>query len=115
MEEAMMVEISLATFDLTQSGHEKLKDTGSLLADHMLGFKETKQAVIESNAEGISRLNQYTFQEELGRGSYSIARKAVSIDSGEFVAIKVVDKSVEIEASAGWTIRKCVARTEDGD
>lgn len=35
-----------------------------------------------------------TFQEELGRGSYSVARKAVSNDSGEVVAIKVVDKTV---------------------
>lgn len=73
-----------------------------------------------------------TFQEELGRGSYSVARKAVSNDSGEIVAIKVVDKTVgekarfrvldflhlcciETEASSDRKIRKCITGTEERD
>ena len=37
--------------------------------------------------------NFYRFEEELGRGSFAIVYKAVQVESGERVAIKVFDKT----------------------
>jgi len=57
---------------------------------------EYKSSVGSSAGSSLNKgdiFDKYTFKEELGRGAFSIVKLAVAKESGDKVAIKVIDKS----------------------
>ncbi|CDW98889.1 hypothetical protein [Sporisorium scitamineum] len=95
------------------SGHTSPNPYGSVRSQRTPHVLETHRLDIQTHTSGRRMVNQYLIEGELGRGVHGKVRLARDLETGDRVAVKIVEREARKRLGAGLGLLNRNNRTKD--